>query len=143
MKKATICRKDPYTQCKHDHLHEHDGVLLLSFDTPREERKKYKHSTLSISSEGRAKIAVCELLTDFTENATYGHKDGDKFGWGKKHLFTEENYTRTHDIDVDGNFSTNVKSNNIAILILEGEIKPIDFSIKHNYIKRRRGAFRR
>ena len=144
MKKAIICRKDPYTQCNHDHLQEHDGVLLLSFDTPRDERKKYKHSTLTIDSIGRAKIAICELLSDFEESATYGYKDNiKKFGWGKKHLFTEDNYNRTHEIDVDGNFSTNVKNNDIAILILDGEIKPIDFQLKHNYIKRRRGAFRR
>ena len=143
MKKAIICRKDPYKKCYHDHLKEHDAVLLLSFKIPREERKKYKNSTLSIGSTGRAKIAICELLTSFTENATYGYKDGEKYGWGKRHLFSEDNYKRTHELNVDGNFSTNVKSNDIAILILNGEIEPIDFNLKHNYIKRRRGAFRR
>jgi len=141
MKKAVICRKDPYRQC--DHLKEHDGVLLLSFDVDRAERKKYKNSTLSIASNGKAKIAVCELLSSFEESATYGYKDGDKFGWGKKHLFSSDNYNETHTIDIEGNFTTLVKSDNIALRILEGEIKPIDFNLKHNYIKRKRGAFRR
>ena len=144
MKKAIICRKDPYRKCHHDYLKEHDGVLLLSFDLPHEKGKKYKNSTLSMSNNKRAKIAICELLTDFEENATYGYKDGEKFGWGKKHLFSEDNYKRTHDLEVNGNFETKVNYNNIAIIILEGELKPDNFKFSHNYIKRKKQkAFRR
>ena len=141
MKKAVICMKDAYVQC--NHLRERDGVLLLSLDGDRAERKKYKNSSLSVVSIGKAKIAVCELLTDFEESATYAYTDGEKFNWGINRIFSEDNYIQTHIIDVDGNFETLVKSNNIALRILEGEIEPTEYNIKHNYFKRKRGAFRR